>query len=258
MEFLDMDKRDRIAVVTINRPKVLNALNPGVLGELACCFEGLRTDEEVGAVIVTGSGEKAFVAGADIKVLATLDVHGARDNAEKGQGAFRTIERFPKPVIAAVNGFALGGGCELALACHMRIASTKAKFGLPEVSLGLIPGYGGTQRLARIIGKGRALEMILSGDMINAERAYETGLANQVVEPESLLDTARKLAATILGRGPVAVRLALEAVTHGLEMNQEDGERLEAALFGSLAATEDTREGLAAFLEKRAPEFKGR
>ncbi len=258
MEFLEVGQEGGIATVTINRPKVLNALSAGVLDELETCFNELRLDDAVRAVVVTGSGQKSFVAGADIKGLASLDVAGARANAQRGQQVFRAIEQFPKVVIAAVNGFALGGGCELALACHIRIASNNAKFGLPEVTLGIIPGYGGTQRLARITGKGRALELILTGDMIDAQRAYEIGLANRVVAPEALLETCRKMAGKIMARGPLAISMALEAVNHGFEMPLPDGERLEAALFGSLAATEDTREGLAAFLEKRKPDFKGR
>ncbi len=258
MEFLEQTIESGIATVTLNRPKVLNALSASVLGELACCFEGLRNKNQVAAVIVTGAGEKAFVAGADIKELAQLDSIGAKATSERGQQCFRIIERFPKPVIAAVNGFALGGGCELALACHMRIAAEGARFGLPEVKLGLIPGYGGTQRLTRLVGKGLALELILSGEMISAARAEEIGLVNRVVPAGDLLDEARALARTIAARGPVAVRYALEAVNAGLDMGLDDGERLEAALFGSLAATEDTREGLSAFLEKREPHFKGR
>jgi len=258
VEYLTLEIEDRIATVTVNRPKVLNALNAAVIGELACCFEGLRGNDEVAAVIVTGSGPKAFVAGADIKELSTLDVAGAKATAERGQACFRAIERFPKPVIAAVNGFALGGGCELALACHIRIAAENARFGLPEVTLGLIPGFGGTQRLARLVGKGIALELILSGEMIDAESAAAIGLANRVVPAGDLVETARALAGTIASRGPLAVSHAIEAVHAGLDMGQDDGERLEAALFGMLAASEDTREGLTAFLEKRKPEFTGR
>jgi len=257
MEFLEVGQESGVATVTINRPQVLNALSTGVLDELETSFNSLRQDDAVGAVIVTGSGPKSFVAGADIKGLASLDVAGARANAQRGQQVFRNIEQFPKVVIAGVNGFALGGGCELALACHIRIASNKARFGLPEVTLGIIPGYGGTQRLARIIGKGRALELILTGDMIDAQRAYEIGLANQVVAPEELLGSCQKMATKIMSRGPLAISMALEAVNHGLEMPLPDGERLEAALFGSLAASDDTREGLSAFLEKRKPNFKG-
>lgn len=257
MEVLDVTKEDGIAVVTINRPEVLNALNNLVLGELECCFTGLRDDDDVKAVIITGSGPKAFVAGADIKELSQLDVVGGRTKAEQGQRVFRTIERMPKPVIAAVNGFALGGGCELALACHMRVASSKARFGLPEVTLGLIPGFGGTQRLSRLVGKGVALEMILTGSMVDAQTALDKGLANHVVEPDELMDKAKEIAQAAASRGPVALKLAIEAVNAGIEMDQEDGERLEAALFGTLFATEDTREGLSAFLEKRAANFKG-
>lgn len=257
MEFLTLDINEGIALVTINRPKVLNALNAGLLGELQDTFAALATNQEVGAVIITGAGEKSFVAGADIKELATLNPVTAKAVSERGQLTFRQIEEFPKPVIAAINGFALGGGCELALACHIRVAADNARLGLPEVSLGLIPGYGGTQRLARIIGKGRALEMVLTGDMVHADRAYEKGLVNHVVHGDVLLDKCREIANTIMTKGPLATRLALEAVNHGLEMPQADGERLEANLFGLLAATEDCKEGLNAFLEKRKPTFKG-
>ena len=258
MAQLSIETEKGIALVTLDRPKVLNALNSEVFLELKACFEEMQNDGAVSTVILTGRGEKAFAAGADIKELATLDCLGAKQKSAFGQSVFRLIERFPKPVIAAVNGFALGGGCELALACHMRLASQSAQFGLPEVGLGLIPGYGGTQRLARIVGKGLALEWILSGAMIPAQRAYETGLVNQVTTAEELIPACRDLAAKIQKKGPVALRMALEAVNSGLEMTQTEGEVLESNLFGLLPSTKDTKEGLAAFLEKRKPQFQGR
>ena len=258
MEMIDLKREGGITTVCINRPKVLNALNQEVLAQLRDTFAQLAAERETLAVIVTGAGEKAFVAGADIKELATLDTVAGRKTAAFGQNVFRAIERFHKPVIAAINGFALGGGCELALACHLRIASENARLGLPEVGLGLIPGYGGTQRLARLVGKGFALEMILTGEMISAERAAAIGLVNHVVAIEALLPKAHEIAAKIIKNGPVAVHHALEAVNHGLDMPLEDGERLEASLFGMLASTSDTKEGLAAFLEKRPPKFQGK
>ncbi len=258
METILLEKRDRLALVTINRPKALNALNNQVFEELDLCFRDLADDDDVAVVILTGSGEKAFVAGADIKELATLDTMAARLLSQRGQRVFNAIESLSKPVIAAVNGFALGGGCELAMACHVRIASEKARFGLPEVGLGLIPGYAGTQRLPRLVGKGIAMEMVLSGEMISAARAAEIGLVNHVTAPEALLEKAEALADSIKSKAPLAVRHAMEAVNRGFEMNREDGERFEAALFGLLAGTEDTGEGLRAFIEKRKPDFKGR
>ena len=257
MTFTLVEKTDRIATVTLHRPEKLNALNNEVLQELERIFADLEQDPEVGVVIVTGTGEKAFVAGADISELKTLDTTGARVQALRGQAVFQRIESLPKPVIAAVNGFALGGGCELALACHIRIASETARFGLPEVSLGIIPGYGGTQRLARLVGKGVALDMILSGEMTPAADALRMGLVSRVVPAADLLATAQKLAKTILSRGPLALRSALAAVNEGLEMPQEQGLQYEAALFGLLAATQDMQEGMGAFLEKRAAAFKG-
>jgi enoyl-CoA hydratase len=209
-------------------------------------------------VILTGGGEKAFVAGADINELAQMTPITGKATAEKGQRVFRAIERFPKPVIAAVNGFALGGGCELALACHMRIASENAKLGLPEVSLGIIPGYGGTQRMARLLGKGKALELILSGDRIGAEEAERIGLVNKVVPADQLMATCEELARKIATRGPLAVSAAIEAVMSGSEMPFDEGQILEATLFGLLASTEDMKEGMQAFLEKRTAEFKNR
>jgi enoyl-CoA hydratase len=257
MSFVLVEKADRIAWVTLNRPEKLNALNNEVLKDLELVFAALEQDAEVGVVVLTGAGEKAFVAGADIAELKTLDTAGARVQALRGQAVFQRIEAMPKPVIAAVNGFALGGGCELALACHIRIASENARFGLPEVSLGIIPGYGGTQRLPRLVGKGIALDMILSGEMVPAAEALRMGLVSRVVPQAELRATAGKLAKTILSRGPLALRSALAAVNEGIEMPQEQGLLYEASLFGLLAATQDMQEGMAAFLEKRQAGFKG-
>ncbi len=257
MTFTLVEKADRIAWVTLNRPEKLNALNNEVLEELEQIFADLEQDAEVGVVVLTGAGEKAFVAGADIAELRTLDTAGARVQALRGQAVYQRIESLPKPVIAAVNGFALGGGCELALACHIRIASETARFGLPEVSLGLIPGYGGTQRLPRLVGKGVALDMILSGDMVPAADALRMGLVSRVVPAADLKAAATKLAKTILSRGPLALRTALAAVNEGLEMPQDQGLQYEAAVFGLLAATQDMQEGTGAFLEKRPAAFKG-
>jgi len=257
MAFLAIDIADRLAWVTIQRPEKLNALNNDVLKELEQAFAELEQDDRVGAVIVTGAGEKAFVAGADIAELKALDTASARVQALRGQAVFQRIESLPKPVIAAVNGFALGGGCELALACHIRVASENAKFGLPEVSLGIIPGYGGTQRLPRLVGKGVALDLILSGEMLPAAEALRAGLVSRVFALADLKAGTEKLARTILSRGPLALRSALAAVNEGLEMPQDQGLQYEAALFGLLAATQDMQEGMGAFLEKRAAQFKG-
>ena len=257
MSFILIEKSDRLAWLTLNRPEKLNALNNEVLQQLEGAITDLEQDPQVGAVIITGAGEKAFVAGADIAELKSLDTARARVQALRGQAVFQRIEAMPKPVIAAVNGFALGGGCELALACHVRIASENAKFGLPEVSLGIIPGYGGTQRLPRLVGKGVALDMILSGEMIPAADALRMGLASRVVPQADLRSAAEKLARTMLSRGPLALRSALAAVHGGMEMPLEQGLSYEAALFGLLAASQDMQEGMGAFLEKRAAKFKG-
>ncbi|HEY2848674.1 MAG TPA: enoyl-CoA hydratase-related protein [Gemmatimonadaceae bacterium] len=255
-EFLLVEIADRIATVTINRPDKLNALNDGLMKEIGAAMDGFASNADVGAIILTGAG-RAFVAGADISRLAVAQSGELEKFARFGQSVFRRIELSSKPVIAAVNGFALGGGCELALSCHVRIASTQAKFGLPEVKLGLIPGYGGTQRLPRLIGRGAALQLILTGDTIDGAEAMRLGLANAVVEPEALLPAARTMAATMLKNAPIAIARALEAVDVGLDATLEDGLRLEARLFGSLETTADMREGTKAFLEKRAPGFRG-
>lgn len=256
-QHLTIEKRDRIATLTISRPDKLNALNDATIGELSAAVDNLRLSDDVGGIIVTGAG-RAFVAGADIAELASQDPVMAKARARGGQETFRRIETSPKPVVAAINGFALGGGCELAMACHIRVAADNAKFGQPEVKLGLTPGYGGTQRLARLVGKGRALELLLTGDMIDAAEAYRIGLVNRVVPPAELMDVARAILGRILENGPLAVALCLEAVDRGLGMVLEDGMILEANHFGMLAATDDMVEGTNAFLEKRKPEFRGR
>lgn len=253
-----VDIRDGLLVLTIDRPKVLNALNAETVEEIYRVFAAARDDANVRAVIVTGGGEKAFVAGADINELAQKTFITGKETSERGQFIFSFIERFPKPVIAAINGFALGGGCELAMACHIRIASEKAQIGLPEVSLGIIPGYGGTQRMARLLGKGKALELICTGDRIGAAEAERIGLVNKVVPPDQLLSTAEEMARKIMSRGPLAIRAAIEAVMSGSEMPFAEGQFLEATLFGFLCASDDTKEGLRAFLEKRQPNFAGK
>jgi enoyl-CoA hydratase len=255
-EFLNVDVVDRIATVTINRPDKLNALNARVFDELDGVFTAFATDALVGAVIVTGAG-RAFVAGADIAEIAALDVASLERLSARGQAVFNKIERLPKPVIAAVNGFALGGGCELALACHIRVASEHAKFGLPEVKLGLIPGYGGTQRLPRLIGRARALRMILSGEQIDAATAQQIGLADEIATATTLRDVARSIALQVSKNAPVAMARAIEAVNDGYDRPIDDALALESRLFGSLGATKDMAEGTAAFLAKRAAQFTG-
>lgn len=250
------DTRDRITTITINRPEKLNALNAELLRGLDAALAAVTADRGVGAIIITGAG-RAFVAGADIGEIASADVDAMEAFARRGQALFRRIERSVKPVIAAVNGFALGGGCELALACHVRIASTKARFGLPEVKLGLIPGYGGTQRLPRLVGRGAALKLILTGDPVDAAEAHRIGLADILVEPEALSEAARTFAATVLANGPIAIARALEAVDAGLDRPLDEALAFEARLFGSLGETTDMREGTRAFLEKRPPGFRG-
>jgi len=249
---------NQIAQVTVNRPEKLNALNGTVIAELLSAFEALRHDPAVGAVILTGAGEKAFVAGADIGELSKLTSQSARENASIGQRLSLLIENLGKPVIAAVNGFALGGGCELALACTMRIAVEGAKLGQPEVKLGIMCGYGGSQRLPRLVGRGRALELLLTGEPIDAAEAHRIGLVNRVVKKEALLDEARAIAKKMLAAGPVAVAKTLEAVEKGLEMPLPEALALEADLFGTVFATQDMKEGTKAFLEKRPPKFSGK
>lgn len=251
------ETREGIAFVTINRPKQLNALNEETIGELDKLFSDLELDAAVKGVIVTGSGEKAFVAGADIKELAGETPTTGHQTTLRGQSVMRRIETSGKPVVVAINGFALGGGMELALACHIRVAAEEAKMGLPEVKLAVIPGYGGTQRLARIVGRGRALELILTGEMIDATEAHRIGLVNRVVPRAELLGAAEALMRKILANGPLAIRYAIRAVDKGLDGSLDEGLDLEASLFGILCATEDMKEGMQAFLEKRAAKFKG-
>jgi enoyl-CoA hydratase len=248
---------DRVATVTVNRPDKLNALDDVVIAELGRAADELRERNDVAGILVTGAGAKAFVAGADIGELSRQGPFDAKARALRGQATFRKFETSPKPVVAAVNGFALGGGCELAMACHLRVASAKAKFGQPEVNLGITPGYGGTQRLPRLVGKGRALDIILTGRMVDAEEALRIGLVNRVVPPETVLTEAEALLRVILAKGPLAVALVLEAVDRGSEMSLDDGLQLEANHFGLAAASADMREGMAAFLEKRDAHFRG-
>ncbi len=255
-EHLKFEVRDRVAFVTINRPDKLNALSDAVVDELARVAVEIKNRQDIGGAVITGAG-KAFVAGADIGELASQRALDAKARALRGQAAFRQLETCGKPVVAAVNGFALGGGCELAMACHLRIASEKAKFGQPEVKLGICPGYGGTQRLPRLVGKGRALDVILSGRMVAADEALHMGLVNRVVSPDDLLDEAEKTLREIMAMGPLAVRLSIEAVDRGFDQSLDEGLSLEANTFGLLAATADMKEGMTAFLEKREPNFKG-
>ncbi|MFH1550241.1 MAG: enoyl-CoA hydratase-related protein [Planctomycetota bacterium] len=257
-ENLLYEVNDRLATVTVNRPKVLNALNDKTIGELIDVFCKIESDDAVGAVILTGSGEKGFIAGADINEISQKDAATGKKMALKGQMCLNIIENLGKPVIAAINGFALGGGCEIAMACTIRIAAETARLGQPEINLGVIPGYGGTQRLPRLVGKGRAHELILTGDMIDANEAYRLGLVNRVVPAASLLEEAGKLARKILSKSAPVVKIALEAVNRGIEVDLLEGLNLEASLFGLACATEDMKEGTKAFLEKRKPDFKHR
>jgi enoyl-CoA hydratase len=257
-ETLQVERRDRTAIVTINRPDKLNALNAQAKSELRDLFLAIQNDAEIDVVILTGSGERAFVAGTDIKELTELDERKGRLFSEDGQAVFNLIENLGKPVIAAVNGYALGGGAELAMACHIRIASDNAKFGQPEVNLGIIPGYGGTQRLARLVGKGRATEMILTGEPIDAQEALRIGLVNKVVSLPELLQSAESMAQKIIGKGQVAVRLALKAIAATHEFSLASGQVFETELFGRCCASEDFKEGSSAFLEKRKPAFKNK
>jgi enoyl-CoA hydratase/carnithine racemase len=252
------ETKGAVAYVTVNRPKVLNALNIPTWADLRQAFEHARNDAAVRGVILTGAGDKAFIAGADISELAHVSAVEAEQSSRFGQEVLDLIENLGKPVIAAVNGFALGGGCETAMACTMRIAVEAAKFGQPEVALGLIPGGGGTQRLPRLVGKGRALQLILSGDMISAQEAYRIGLVNEVVPAADLIGRAEAILKKIASNAPIAVKFALEATNSGMNTSQGEGLLLEASYFGLCAATEDKREGTSAFLEKRAPQFYGR
>jgi enoyl-CoA hydratase len=256
--YVRIDRAADHAVVTVDRPEKMNALNPDVLGQLDRAFDELRRDRDVRGIVLTGAGDKAFVAGADVGLLAELDPLEGVETSRRGQEVLQAIEGFPKPVVAAVGGYALGGGCELAMACHLRVAAEDARFGLPEVGLGVIPGYGGTIRLARLVGLGRAIEMTLTGDLIGAERALEIGLVTAVCPRDQLLATAVGTLGRITRNGPVAVRLALESIYRALDGSTVAALELEASLFGLLASTRDMKEGTAAFLEKRKPSFEGR
>ena len=258
LKYLRVEWDRELAVVTVDRQEKLNALNPEVVRELGLVLESLREDDQVRGVILTGAGEKAFVAGTDIGDLAGMDPLTGVEVSRQGQDVFLVIERFSKPVLAAVGGYALGGGCEMALACHLRLASDNARFGLPEVGLGLLPGFGGTVRLARLVGLGRAVELTLTGEMISAEEALGFGLVSGVVPRAQLMPKAKELLRKVTKNGPVAVRLALESIYRALDGSTSEALDHESALFGMLASTTDMKEGIAAFLEKRKPEFKGR
>jgi enoyl-CoA hydratase len=252
------EKKGAIAYVTLNRPKVLNALNRRTWEDLREAFDDAREDSAIRGVILTGAGDKAFIAGADIGELSRVTAVEAEESSTFGQGVLNLIENLGKPVVAAINGFALGGGCETAMACTIRVATENAKFGQPEVKLGVLPGGGGTQRLPRLIGKGRALQLILSGEMISAQEAYRIGLVNEVVPAADLITRAEAILKQIFANAPIAIRYSLEAVNKGLETNQAEGLALEASFFGLCAATVDKQEGTQAFLQKRAPQFQGR
>lgn len=257
-ENLLFEKKDAIAYVIINRPKVLNALNSATMQELRAVFTELKDDRAIRAVILTGSGEKAFVAGADIGELNKNNAVEAKEYTHRGQSVLDLIENLGKPVIACINGFALGGGCEIAMACTMRLASENAKIGQPEVKLGLIPGYGGSQRLPRLVGKGIAMQLVLTGEMISAQEAHRIGLVNEVLPAGQLIARAEAIAQAIIKNAPLAIQYCMEAVNHGMEMTQQEGLYLEATLFAVCCATEDKNEGTAAFLEKRAANFAGK
>ncbi len=253
-----VETKGNVLIVKINREKALNALNDETIGEMQGLFSKYWGDDSVSVVIISGAGEKAFVAGADINELAGTNGLTGTETACKGQYLMKTIQNFPKPVIAAVNGFALGGGCELAMACDIRLASAKAKFGQPEVNLGLIPGYGGTQRLPRLVGKGKAMQLILTGDMIKADEAHRIGLVDEVFAPEELMDKAIAMAEAIASKGPIAVKLSKECINRGLETNLSVGCDYEKSNFGTACGTDDKNEGTAAFLEKRPAKFTGK
>jgi enoyl-CoA hydratase len=253
---LTYDVSDRIATITVNRPDKLNALNARVIKELGVAVDAARASDEVGAIILTGAG-RAFIAGADISELEHHNAVAMKQVSQAGSEVFKRFETSPKPTVAAVNGFCLGGGCEIAMACHMRIASEAAKFGQPETKLGLLPGYGGTQRLPRLVGKGRALQLLMTSEIIDAQEAYRIGLANKVVPADQLMETTRSMLKAIMANGPLAVAACIEAVNAGYDLPLDDAMTLEATMFGLLAATEDKREGTRAFLEKRAAKFTG-
>ncbi|HUD64779.1 MAG TPA: enoyl-CoA hydratase-related protein [Candidatus Sulfotelmatobacter sp.] len=253
-----LEKKSAIAYVTVNRPKVLNALNMATMEELRGAFHDIKNDKTIRVVIFSGAGPKAFIAGADIGELAKNDAVSGKEYTHRGQSVLNLIENLGKPVIACINGFALGGGCEIAMACTLRLASENAQLGQPEVKLGIIPGYGGTQRLPRLVGKGIAMQMVLAGEMITAQEAYRIGLVNEVVAAAELIPRAEAIAAKIIANAPLAVQYAMEAVIKGMEMPLAEGLYLEATLFGLCCATEDKKEGTSAFLEKRAAQFKGK
>jgi enoyl-CoA hydratase len=255
-QHLTVSVQDRIATLTVNRPDKLNALNGATIGELGAAIDELQSRDDVAGIILTGAG-RAFIAGADISELVGLSALDGRRLARRGQGIFRRFETSPKPTVAAVNGFALGGGCELAMSCHVRIASEAAKFGQPEVKLGVIPGYGGTQRLPRLVGRGRALQLLLTGEIIDAQEAYRIGLVNRVVPADQLLATATAMIQQILMNAPLGVAACIDAVDRGVPLPLDDALALEATQFGVLIATSDTAEGMRAFLEKRPPRFRG-
>jgi enoyl-CoA hydratase len=255
---IKFEKEGGVGLVTIDRPKVLNALNDETIAELDHCFTEIATDEEVRCVILTGGGEKSFVAGADIGELAVCDVISGRLKCDRGQSLLFKIENLPQPVIAAINGFALGGGCEISMACDIRLASENAKIGQPEVSLGIIPGYGGTQRLARLVGSGKAKQMILTGDFVSAAEAHRIGLVDEIYPAAELMAKAKEMAAKIVSKGPLAVKAAKEAINLGRDVDLKSGCEHEASLFAGICATDDKTEGTKAFLEKRKAEFKGR
>ncbi|HEX2329153.1 MAG TPA: enoyl-CoA hydratase-related protein [Candidatus Angelobacter sp.] len=258
LENVKFEKKNKIAYVTIDRPKVLNALNMATMQELEQVFTDLAADTDARVVILTGGGEKAFVAGADINELAKNNPVEAKAYTHRGQAVLDLIENLGKPVIACINGFALGGGCEIAMACTMRLASENAKLGQPEVKLGIIPGYGGTQRLPRLVGKGLAMQMVLTGDMISAQEAHRIGLVNEVLPADKLMARAEEIAGKIIGMAPLAIQYCMEAVNQGTNMSLADGLFLEATLFSICCATEDKKEGTTAFLEKRAANFQGK
>lgn len=253
-----VETQGKVTILRVNRPEKMNAINRETLGEIAEAARAFVADDSQGALVVTGQGEKAFIAGADIGELQPLGPAEAEDISSFGQRVVELLERSPKPVIAAVNGFAFGGGCELALACHIRLASENAVMGLPEVKLGIIPGYGGTQRLSRIAGPGVAREWVLTGDMFGAEEAHRVGVVNRIFAPEELKEGTLKMVTSILSRGPVAVRLALETIRRGQNMSQQEGEIIESDMFGLASTTTDMKEGMAAFLEKRPAKFTGK
>ena len=255
---IKLGKDGSVAIVTIDRPQVLNALNDETIAELDHCFTAIAGDDSVLCVILTGGGEKSFVAGADINELAVCDVVSGRAKCDRGQTLLSKIENLRQPVIAAINGFALGGGCEIAMACDIRLASEKAKIGQPEVSLGIIPGYGGTQRLSRLVGRGKAKQMIFTGDHINAAEALRIGLVDEVYPPEELMTKAKEMARKIASKGPLAITAAKKVINLGLDVDLKSGCEHEASLFAGICASEDKTEGTKAFLEKRKAEFKGR